>query len=188
MSMATKHQKENEELIKEKILEKQPESKETKELLCWESAARPFKKRNQRFYLNLGLMLFIIAIIAIFLQEFFAVAALIAIFFYFYAAGTVEPVKLEHRITNRGVTTAEHTYEWEDLVDFWFTEKYEETILNISTKKKFPTRLTILLPYKDKEKVRKTLVEHLEYQETPKVVWTDNLIEWFNSKLPISMR
>ena len=159
-----------------------------KEFFKWESPARPFKKRNKKFYGNLGLMLFIIALVALFLQEFFLIAVLMAIFFYYYVAGTVEPVTIKHRITNRGITTTEHEYPYKELSDFWFSEKYNETILNLSTKVRYPARIFMLLPYKDKEKVRKTLTEYLTFKETAPISWTDRLLDWANAKLPASMR
>lgn len=162
--------------------------RDVKELFRWTSPSRVFKKRNKKFYINLGIMLFIIALIAIFLQEFFALAALMAVFFYFYIAGTVEPITIDHRITNRGITTADHTYDWGDLTDFWFSEKYDDTILQVATKKRYPSRLVMLLPYKDKEKVKKILIDYISFQEKAPVTWADNLIEWFDSKLPASMR
>src|SRR5438105_1877554 len=110
------------------------DEKDLQELFSWESAARPFKKRDRRFYINLGLMLFIIGLIALFLKEFFLVAVLLAIFFYYYVAGTVEPIRVEHRITNRGIKTAEHEYSYKDLTDFWFGKKYGDNILHVSTK------------------------------------------------------
>lgn len=168
-----------------------PESRkdhELKGLFHWKSPSRPFKKRNRNFYVNLALMLFIIALVALFVQEFLLIATLMAIFFYFYVAGTIEPTSIEHRITNRGITTAEHTYEWEDLEDFWFTKKYNDVLLHVSTKRKFPPRLLLLVPHKEQEKIRTILTEYLTYQETAPITWFDNLIEWFNSKLPASMR
>jgi hypothetical protein len=162
--------------------------KDIKDLFLWKSPARPFKKRNRRFYINLGLMLFIISLIAIFLKEFFALAAIVAIFFYYYIAGTVEPIIIKHRITNRGITTAEHTYGWEDLSDFWFNEKYNDNILQITTKKRLPPRLIMLVHYKDKEKIKKILAEYLIYQDTIPVSWVDKVIERFNAHLPTSMR
>lgn len=188
--MASKEKPTTEDKVtEEKKDQPEPETpKDLKELFHWTAPARPFKKRDRRFYVNLGLMLFIIALVALFVQEFFLIAVLMAIFFYYYVAGTVEPINVEHRITNRGITTAEHSYEWKGLTDFWFTEKYDDTILHVSTKDRFPGRLFMLAHYKDKEKIKKILIEYLTFQEKPPVTWIDNATEWATHKLPASMR
>lgn len=172
----------------EKKEEQKPPSKEVRELLTWESASRPFKKRDSKYFVNIGLILVLVAAIAIFFQEFLFLAVLLALFFYFYVAGTVEPEKISHRITNQGITTANHSYTWGDLTDFWYTEKYGEVILTVGSKLRFPGRLIMIVPYIDREKAKKILVEYLPYREKVPTTPIDELVEWIYTRMPQSLR
>jgi hypothetical protein len=126
--------------------------------------------------------------IALFIQEFLLIAVFLALFFFFYVSGTIEPGNMPHKITNQGITTASHSYIWEELIDFWFSEKYGETILNVGTKVRFPARLIMLVPILEKEKAKKILLEYISYREVAPSTWADDTVEWISRKLPASWR
>ncbi len=175
----------------EKPKETEPEKeapKEVKTLLVWESPLRTFKRRDYRYFQTVGLILLLIAVIAIFIQEFLLIGVLLALFFVLYVLGTVEPEKVEHRITTQGVTTAGKSYVWNELSDFWFSDKLGSLVLNIDTKVRFPSRLLILVPYLERDKVKETLIKYLPFKEEVPTSWMDNTVEWFTSKLPQSLR
>ena len=162
--------------------------KEVRELLVWSSPSRPFKRRDTRYYINIGLVLVVIAAIALFIQEFLIIAVLLALFFYLYVSGTVEPGEMEHRITNQGITTAGHSYIWDELTDFWYSQRYGETILNIGTKARFPGRLIMIVAHLDRDKIKKMLLEYLPYREVAPTTWVDNAVEWATARMPQSLR
>lgn len=162
--------------------------KEVKTLFSWESPSRPFKRRNARYFTNLGLIILVLAVILIFIQEFLLIGVLVALLFVAYVLGTVEPDKLEHKVTNQGITTAGRSYLWSELTDFWYTDKHDALILNVGTKVRFPARLPILVPFLDRDKIKDTLVKYLPFREVPPESWMDNTVDWFTSKLPASLR
>lgn len=174
----------------EKKTEDQPKEppKEVKTLFSWESPIRPFKRRDSRYFLNLALIILVLAAILIFIQEFLLIGVLLALLFVAYVLGTVEPETIEHKITNQGITTAGKSYIWDELTDFWFTERHGAVILNIGTKLRFPARLLILVPFMDRDHIKKTLVEYLPYREEVPTTWMDQTVDWVMSRLPIWLR
>lgn len=162
--------------------------KEVKTLFSWDSPSRPFKRRDSRYFVNLSLIILVLAVILIFIQEFLLIGVLLALLFVAYVLGTVEPEKMEHKITNQGITTANRSYLWNELTDFWYTEKHGALILNVGTKLRFPARLLMLVPFLDRDKIKDLLVKYLPFREEPPSSWMDNAVDWFTSKLPASLR
>lgn len=162
--------------------------KEVKTLFEWESASRPFKRRDTKFFLNWGLIILLVAVILIFVQEFLLIGVLLAILFVTYVLGTIEPDKMDHKITNQGITTADRSYLWSELSDFWYTEKHGETVLNVGTKVRFPGRLLMLIPFIDRDKIKEILVEYVPFREIPPSSWMDQTVDWVMAKLPHSLR
>ncbi len=162
--------------------------KEVKTLLEWESASRPFKRRDAKYFTNLAIIIFVLAAILLFVQEFLLIGVLLALLFVSYVLGTVEPEKMDHKITTQGITTGNRSYLWNELNDFWFSEKYGETVLNVGTKIRFPARLLVLVPFIDREKVKDILVEYLPFREVAPTSWMDQTVDWVTAKLPPSLR
>lgn len=162
--------------------------REVKTLLEWESPLRPFKRRDTKYFLNLVLIILVLAVILVFVQEFLLIGVLLALLFVSYVLGTVEPEKLAHKITNQGITTGNRSYLWSELEDFWYVEKYGSDILNVSTKVRFPARLMILVPFIDRDKVKKILLEYIPFREEAPRSWMDDATAWINSHLPASLR
>ena len=172
-----------------------PEEKDTKEppkevktLLEWESPSRPFKRRDTKYFLNLGLIILVLAAILLFVQEFLLIGVLLALLFVSYVLGTIEPDRMEHKITNQGITTGNRSYLWNELNDFWFTDKHGSHILNVGTKLRFPGRLLMIVPFIDREKVKETLVKYIPFREVAPTSWMDNTVDWVMAKLPASLR
>lgn len=162
--------------------------KEVKTLFEWESPSRPFKRRDAKYFTNLAIIIFVLAAILLFVQEFLLIGVLLALLFVSYVLGTVEPDKMDHKITTQGVTTGNRSYLWNELSDFWFNEKYGETVLNVGTKIRFPARLLVLVPFMDREKVKDILVEYLPFREVAPTSWMDQTVDWVTAKLPPSLR
>lgn len=156
---------------------------EVKELLVWRSPARVFVARDKKWFTNVFLIVLILSVILVFMREFITISVLLAITFLSYVLATVPPDEIEHKITNKGVTTAGHSYFWEELRDFWFSKKYGRDIVNIDTKKGFPGRLIILLQGHSQEKVKEILSKYLTFQEKPELSWMEKTTEKFTSRL-----
>ena len=152
-------------------------------LLEWQSAARPFKKRDREIFLTAGAIVALISLILLFVKEFLLVAVILSLYFVFWVLNTVIPEKVSHKITNKGIGTGGKTYKWEELSRFWFTKKWENKILNVETKMRFPGGLLILLG-PEKEKVKKILGKYLTF-EKPEKNWLNGAADWLQKKVPL---
>ena len=56
-------------------------------------------------------------------------------------------------------------YQYKDLVNFWFSSRGEQTILNIDTNYKIPARLVLIVDTESKDKIKEILSEYLPYKE-----------------------
>lgn len=160
-------------------------AQEEQTLLIWKSPSRPFKKRQREFYTTVGAIVFLLAVILVFIKEFLLIGAILALSFVAYVLSTVPPEEVEHKITSNGLESAGHTYKWEELTEFWFGERWDQPILYISTKLRFPARLVILTTGQDKEKIKTALGKHLNFKEKPEKTWMDDAAKWLSEKVPL---
>lgn len=155
-----------------------------KTLLEWKAPSRLFKKRDREYFTTIGSIVFLLAIILLFLQEWFLIVVMVALMFVAYIFSTVQPEEVEHKITNRGIFTGGDSYAWAVLGRFWFTEKWGQKILHLETLLAFPRRLSLLLGKTDQEQVKKTLADYLLFEE-PEKTWVDNASQWLSSHIPL---
>lgn len=156
----------------------------TKVLLSWQAPSRPFKKQSREYFTTLGALIFLIALILLFLKEFVFIAAILSLFFFVYVLSTVKPEEITHKITNKGILTGKKTYRYENLGRFWFSQKWGSQILNVENFLGLPTRLTLLLGEAPKEKVKKVLEEYL-IMEKPEKNFIDKASSWLSKKVPL---
>ena len=165
---------------------KQPVTKPSslKTLLTWTAPERPFKKRSREYFTTMGAIVFLVGVILLFLQEWLLILVMVALMFVAYIMSTVEPRKIEHQITSRGIITGGKKYEWEILNRCWFTEKWGEKILQIETQVGLPRRLLLLLGEAKQEEIKKILANYLPFEE-PEQTWIDNASEWISRRVPL---
>jgi len=164
--------------------QKKAEPRTLKTLLTWTAPERPFKKRDREFFTTIGAIVFLLAVILLFLKEWLLITVIIALVFVSYIMATVEPRKVEHKITNRGITTGGRTYRWEELGRFWFSERWGKKILHVESLLRFPGRLILILGENEQDQVEKTLSQYLSYEE-PEKTWVDNASEWLSRRVPL---
>lgn len=157
-------------------------------LIIWRSPSRPFKKREKEFFTTIGAIVFLLAVILVFVKEFLLIGAIIALAFVAYVLATVPPEEVEHRITTEGLESAGHEYKWEELIAFWFGDKWGQPILLVTTKLRFPGRLVILLGGEDQAKVKEVLSKHLRFIEKPEKNWMDDAAKWLAEKVPLETK
>lgn len=154
-------------------------------LLVWKSASRPFKKREKEFFTTIGAIVFLLAVILVFIKEFLLIGAILALAFVAYVLATIPPEEVEHKITSLGLESVGHFYKWEELVAFWFAEKWGQPLLVVTTKLKFPGRLVILTGTEDREKIKALLSKNLAFKEKPEKNWMDDAAKWLSEKVPL---
>ena len=158
---------------------------ELKTLLTWKSPSRPFKRRDKEFFTTVGAIVFLIAVILLLLKEFLLIGVILSLMFIAYVLSTTEPEIVEHTITNRGIKSMGHEYDWEDFSRFWFTEKWGQPILTLSFKVKTILQVIILVPKEIQSNVKEELQNYLTYQEKPEKNSFDSAAEWLAKKVPL---
>lgn len=156
----------------------------TKILITWKAPARPFKKQSREYFTTLGAMIFLIALILVFLKEFVFIAAILSLFFMVYVLSTVEPEEITHKVTNKGMVTGKKTYPWEKLGRFWFSAKWGNNILNVENFLGLPSRIILLLGKTPKEEIKKIFEEYLIF-EKPEKTFIDKASTWLSKKVPL---
>jgi hypothetical protein len=153
-----------------------------KELLNWSAPARPFKRMNREFWVTIIAMAAIVGLILFFAEGFMPVILIISIIFLVYVLTTVEPENINYSITNRGVKIGEKTFEWENLIRFWFGKRFDSPLL-IVQKYGIPDRLEFVINQDEKEKIKITLLKYLPEEEaSPSSL--DKAASWFSKKIP----
>ncbi|RLC32922.1 hypothetical protein DRH13_00715 [Candidatus Woesebacteria bacterium] len=161
--------------------ERKPHEPE-KELLNWSAPARPFKRMNREFWVTIIAMAAIVGLILFFAEGFMPVILIISIIFLIYVLTTVEPENISYSVTNRGVKVGEKTFEWENLIRFWFSKRFDSPLL-IVQKYGIPDRLELVINQDEKEMLKTTLLKYIpEEKATPSSL--DKAASWFSKKIP----
>ncbi|OGY26133.1 MAG: hypothetical protein A2Z24_01940 [Candidatus Woykebacteria bacterium RBG_16_44_10] len=145
-----------------------------KTLFRWQSFSRPYTKRNAKWFIYVFLIVATLILILLFVREFFIIVPVLALAFVAYILATVPPEVIENAVTTQGVNTGGTSYIWEELDDFWFTEKRGFLLLNVDTFLHWPRRLILLINKDDREKIKDLLARYLPYRELPKASWLDH--------------
>ncbi|OGG01606.1 hypothetical protein A2Z33_07490 [Candidatus Gottesmanbacteria bacterium RBG_16_52_11] len=151
--------------------------------LRWTSPSRLFKPRNREFFTNIGAIVFLLMVILVFAREFALIAAVLGVVFFIYVTSTVPPEDVEHRLTNLGLDSAGHFYRWEEFVEFWFEEQWNQG--HIVLRPIFGPLVQVLLGKENREKVRAIIAKHVPYREEPQKSWVDNAATWLSEKVPL---
>jgi hypothetical protein len=157
---------------------------EVRTLLKWSAPVRPFKKRDREYYTTIAAIVFLLAVILLFLKEWILIAVMASLMFVAYVLATVAPETVEHEINTRGILTGDKLFKWENLVRFWFSKKWNETILHVETKLRFPTQLMLLLGDQDEAAIKEILQTRVQH-EAPEKTLMDRSAKWLSDKIPL---
>ncbi len=155
-----------------------------KNLLVWRAPARSFKPRNREYYTTIAAIIFLLAVILIFLQEWMLIGVIVSLGFLAYVLSSVQPQEVENIITTKGIIIEGKRYDWNILYRFWFSQKWGNEILNIETRLAFPRRLMLLLGKTNKQKIQQVLEKYL-INEKPSKTFIDKAALWLQKKVPL---
>jgi hypothetical protein len=159
-----------------------PIKEEEKELLTWIAPARPFKRRNRDFFVTIGGMAAIVALVLFLIDGFLPVILIISLVFLGYVMATVEPENIEYKITTKGIKIAGKVTEWNIMGRFWFTKRLDNELLIIETRV-LPYRLEIVINSEVKDQIKRILSDYLTHEEIP-ASNLDKAANWFSKKMP----
>ena len=153
-----------------------------RELLSWTAPARPFKRRDRRFYVTTFSIAGIVGLILFLAEGFMPVLLIISIVFLYYVLSTVEPENIDYKITNLGVKVGVNRTDWENFKRFWFIRRFDNDMLVLETTS-IPGRMEMVINSETKESLMKVVSEYVPYEEVP-TSGVDNFIDWVSKKLP----
>ncbi len=153
-----------------------------KDLVVWTASARPFKRRNRDFYVNILAIAGLTGIVLFLVDGFLPVILIISIVFLVYVLSTVEPENIEYKVTNYGIKIAGRLTDWNMMGRFWFTKRLDNELLVIETRV-LPGRLELVVNPEIKEKLKKEMSEYLKHEEIP-ASNLDKAANWFSKKMP----
>lgn len=159
-------------------LKQEPETN----LVSWTAPARPFKRRDRKFYTTIIAIAALCGLVLFLIEGFLPVILIISIVFLFYILSTVEPEEIEYKITNKGIKIGNTRTDWKLLGRFWFTKRFDNELLTIETGV-FPGRLELIIKPELKEEIEKKIGEYLTHEEIPPSS-LDKAANWFSEKLP----
>lgn len=131
-------------------------------------------------------IIFLISLILFFVKEWLLIAAIFSLAFVYYVLSTVPPEEIEYRITTRGVSFAEKSYDWDFLWRFWFSDKYDSRLLNIDTKLSLPGRLSFVIKKEDEPKIKEIMEKYLLNEEAP-LTFLDKASAWLRKRVPLEL-
>ena len=150
----------------------------------WDASERLLKKRDKEFFTTVGAVVLLLLVILFILGEWFLSVVVIALSFFAYVMSTVEPEKVRHQITSRGLVVAGKKYAFSELGRFWFGYQWGQKILYVENRASFPGRLVMILGKVNDKKIKQVLIKHLTFEE-PEKTWVDNASSWLSSRVPL---
>lgn len=162
--------------------------KEEKDLYQWEALERPYQTKDKEFWTTALSILGLVSLILIFVKEWFLIAALFALAFFYYVLTTVPPQKAKYKITNKGVYLGiSQRVDWENLKRFWFDRKWGHDLLHLETLLNFPKVISFVINTAEKGKVESIIAKFIPKEETSPN-FLDKFSTWVTKKLPLETK
>ena len=153
-----------------------------KDLVVWTAPARPFKKRNRDFYVNILAIAGITGLILFLVEGWLPVVLVISIVFLVYVMATVEPENIEYKVTSYGIKIAGRLTTWSIMGRFWFTKRLDNYLLVIETRS-ISGRMELVVRPELEEEITKKLSQYLTHEEIP-ASNIDKAANWLSRKMP----
>ncbi len=134
-------------------------------VLEWTAPERPRVEHGVNWYISLAVMLVVSIVFAILVENFFLIAAVLAVTSLLYVLDTINPRIVEYALTDKGVKAGIKHFFWKDMKNFWVSKKHGFFLLNVEM---LPGKgkLKIVVEEKLVVKLVKDMLNHIEYQES----------------------
>jgi hypothetical protein len=157
----------------------------TDTLLEWKAAARPFKKRDQSFFLNIAALAFLIIVILFFMREFLIIGTALAVVFVAYTLVAVPPPIISYKITEKGIWIDEVFYRFSELSEYWFEAHLESVVLVATLPQRKIGRILLVVPFEKRNEIDDLLRSRLVFREKPLKTTIDRFADFLKSKVPL---
>ncbi len=160
------------------VVRREPE----RDLVTWTSSARPFKRRDRQFFVTTFAIAGIVGLVLFLAEGVMPVLLIVSLVFLYYVLSTVEPEKVEYKVTTKGIKIAEKRTEWQFLSRFFFSKRLDSDLMIIETVN-IPGRIEFVINESIKENLKKEVSAYIPYEEIP-ISGLDKFVNWFAQKLP----
>jgi hypothetical protein len=160
-------------------------SSQLRTLLSWSSPGRPFRKRKKTYFLNALLIMFAVEVILFLFAQYILMLVVVSLVFLAFALATVPPHDFHYRISTQGFTLEDYSFLWQELYDFYFTERAGQNVLVLRTKSLIPGELTITLGDIHADQVKEILLHYLPYRESVQQSFLDKSAHWLDKTFPL---
>jgi hypothetical protein len=124
----------------------------------------------------------IVSLIIFLAEGIMPVLLIVSLVFLYYILSTVEPEKIEYKLTSKGIKIAGRLTPWQDMKTFWFSKKFDSELLTVETFV-IPGRIEVVITPEIKENLRKEIKVYID-EEDHKESGFDKLISFVSSKIP----
>jgi len=155
-----------------------------KVLFSWEAPSRLQQKRSKEFWTTAVSLAVLFSVILFFAKEYFLILAVFSALFAYYAISSRPAEKIKYKITDQGVDWGGQFFDWRTLRCFWFETKEEGNILLIETLLSLPKRLVLIIPEKEKKKIRHLLEKYIPYEKVPPA-FLEKTSQWLAKTFPL---
>ncbi len=152
-----------------------------KELFTWSAPSRPFKRQSREFYITALSVAVLFGLILYFIDGIMPVLLIVAFGFLFYVLSTIEPEKIDYKITSYGIRIANSLTPWENFIRFWFSERMGSHVLVLEVGG-IIGRIELIYEEKDKPAIEKILRKYLLHDEAVPTV-LDKGANWVARKI-----
>lgn len=160
------------------VVRKEPE----RELLSWTAPSRPFKRRDRQYFVTTFAMAGIVSLVLFLAEGIMPVLLIVSLVFLYYILSTVEPEKIDYKLTSKGVKIAGKLTPWQVMNNFWFSKKFDSELLNIEIAM-IPGKIEIVITPEIKENLKKELLVYID-EEDHKESGIDKIVSFIGSKIP----
>lgn len=153
-----------------------------RDLVTWIAPARPFKRRDRQFYVTTFAIAGIICLVLFLAEGAMPVILIVSLVFLYYVMSTVEPEKIEYKVTTKGIKIAGRLTEWQGMTRFWFSRRFDNDLMVIETLA-IPGRIEMVINPEIKDELKKKITMYIPYEEVP-ASGLDRVTNWIAKKLP----
>ena len=160
------------------VVRQEPE----RDLVTWVAPARPFKRRDRQFFVTTFAIAGIVGLVLFLAEGAMPVLLIVSLVFLYYVLSTVEPEKIEYKVTSKGIKIAGKLTEWPNLIRFFFSKRLDSDLIVFETVS-VPGRIEVLINPGIRENLKKEISTYIPYEEIPASSF-DKFTDWFSKKLP----
>jgi hypothetical protein len=108
-----------------------------------------------------------------------------AIVFVSYAVNKTPPRQEEHNMTSWGIRTGGRLYGYNEMVCYWFEDKWGARVMNVLLNVGFPRSLALVLNEGVEGKAIAILRKMGIAQQKPEPSFLDKTVKWVGEKVPL---